>query len=290
MNREPKTVISASRRTDIPAFYMPWFMERIAQGVFEVVNPYNRHVKKVSAAPADVHTIVLWSKNFGPFLKHNYGKKLQEAGYNLFFNFTVNSTSPELEPQVPPLNVRLAQLKQLAEQFGPRTINWRFDPICHFSIGDSKIQDNLGHLDQIATEAAKFGIKRCITSFMDPYNKIEKRLANLPGFLFSDPPLKTKQQIILKMEKMVVSRNIKLMLCCEKAVFDSLPDSSAVEQSACIPNDLLVALFGGELSLKRDAGQRVQKGCNCKESVDIGVYQLHPCYHNCLFCYANPTP
>ena len=290
MNLEPKIVISASRRTDIPAFYMPWFMECIESGVFKVVNPFNRHIKKVPATPADVHTIVFWSKNFGLFLKHDYGRTLQRAGYNLFFNFTVNSTSPQLEPQVPPLSVRLAQLKQLADQFGPRAINWRFDPICQFNTGDGNVQDNLDNLDQIAAKAAEFGIERCISSFMDHYRKIEKRMTNLPGFSFSDPPLKTKLEIILKIEKMLTSKKIRLMLCCEKEVLESLPDNSTVAQSACIPNDLLIELFGGSLSMKRDSGQRIEKGCGCKVSVDIGVYQEHPCYHNCLFCYANPTP
>jgi hypothetical protein len=78
-------------------------MTCIARGFFEVVNPFNRKVKVVPAAPADVHTIVFWSKDFGIFLKHNYGKKLQNAGYHLFFNFTVNSTSSQLEPRVSPI-------------------------------------------------------------------------------------------------------------------------------------------------------------------------------------------
>jgi hypothetical protein len=268
---------------------MPWFMEQIEKGVFEVVNPYNRQVKKVPATPADVHTIVFWSKDFGLFLNERYGQKLQDLGYNLFFNFTINSDSPRLEPYVPPLDVRLDQLKQLCDQFGSRAINWRFDPICFFKTQDGIVQDNLSDLDCIAEKAAEFGIERCTTSFMDHYPKIEKRLATLPGYSFCDPPLKTKRQIIIKIEKVLASDNIKLTLCCEKDVLDVLSDVTSVTQSACIPNDLLVELFGETLSLKKDRGQRIQKGCGCKTSVDIGSYRYHPCYHNCLFCYANPA-
>jgi len=284
-------VISASRRTDIPAFYMPWFMERIKNGSFEVVNPFNRQGRKVPATPTDVHTIVFWSKNFHLFLKENYGKKLQKAGYNLFFNFTINSESFRLEPNVPRLDERLDQLKQLCDQFGSGTINWRFDPICFFKTRsrDGIVQDNLGDLDRIAEKAAELGIKRCITSFMDPYPKIEKRLAALRGFSFSDPPLKTKRQVIIQIEKTLNAAKINLKLCCEKEVLDALPTGTSVTESACIPNDLLLALFGGTLSLKKDTGQRIQKGCGCKVSVDVGSYDLHPCYHNCLFCYANPA-
>jgi hypothetical protein len=286
---EPEIVISASRRTDIPAFYMPWFMTCIARGFFEVVNPFNRKVKVVPAAPADVHTIVFWSKDFGIFLKHNYGKKLQNAGYHLFFNFTVNSTSSQLEPRVPPLNVRLDQLRQLGDQFGPSAINWRFDPICFYKTDNGGLQDNLNDLRHIAAKAAAAGIRCCISSFMDPYAKIERRLVTRPDFSFWDPPLKTKLQIIHKIERILASENIKLMLCCEKEVLEQLPQSTSVTQGACIPNDLLVALFGGTLSLKRDTGQRIKKGCGCKVSVDIGAYHRHPCYHNCLYCYANPS-
>jgi hypothetical protein len=289
MELPTKIVISASRRTDIPAFYMPWFMDRIKIGFFEVVNPFNQRVRKVPAPPADVHTIVFWSKNFHLFLKENCGKKLQKAGYNLFFNFTINSESPRLEPHVPPLDVRLDQLKQLCDQFGSRTINWRFDPICFFKTRAGIVQDNLNDLDRIAEKAAEFGIQRCITSFMDPYPKIDKRLAALPGFSFSDPQLKTKKEIILKMEQALTAAEINLKLCCEKEVLDALPVGTSVTKSACIPNDLLVALFGGTLSLKKDTGQRIQKGCGCKVSVDVGSYHLHPCFHNCLFCYANPV-
>ena len=268
---------------------MPWFMDRIKSGYFEVVNPFNQQIRKVPALPAEVHTIVFWSKNFHLFLKENCGKKLQKTGYNLFFNFTINSESPQLEPQVPPLDARLDQLKQLCNQFGSRAVNWRFDPICFFKTPDGMVRDNLNDLDRIAEKAAELGIQRCITSFMDPYPKIKKRLAALPGFSFSDPPLKTKKEIILKMERALTAGKIDLRLCCEKEVLDALPSDSTVTESACIPNDLLVALFGGTLSLKKDTGQRIQKGCGCKVSVDVGSYHLHPCYHNCLFCYANPT-
>ncbi len=110
-------VISASRRTDIPAFYMPWFMDRIDKGYFEVVNPYNRRTSIVPATPAEVHTIVFWSKNFGPFITGRYGEKLIDAGYHLFFNYTLNSESPLLEPNLPPLQTRMSQLGDYERAF-----------------------------------------------------------------------------------------------------------------------------------------------------------------------------
>ena len=109
----PRVIISASRRTDIPAFYMPWFMACIDQGRFNVVNPYNQKTYQIPATPEEVHSIVFWSKNFGLFLRHRYGEWLNQKRYRLFFNFTINSPHPRLEPKVPSLEDRLQQLAQL---------------------------------------------------------------------------------------------------------------------------------------------------------------------------------
>lgn len=289
MESAVKIVISASRRTDIPAFYMKWFMQQIKNGHFEVVNPYNRHVSIVPATPDKVHTILFWSKNFGPFIKSGFGEKLREMGYNVYFNFTINSREPLLEPNVPALEERIRQLKYLCRNFGAGSISWRFDPICFYKTKDGKIHDNLHDFNYISSKASKYGIKRCITSFMDDYHKIRKRIAKIPGFAFIDPPIEIKSEIVLKMKDELSDKNISLHTCCEKELLSILPENSGITKSSCIPNDLLMKLFGGSLSLNKDSGQRIKNGCGCKVSADVGSYSLHPCYHNCLFCYANPA-
>ncbi len=290
MTSENKIVISASRRTDIPAFYMPWFMSRIEKQFFEVINPFNRKTSIVPATRDHVHSIVFWSKNFRPFIDEKFGEQLQQKGFNLFFNFTINSDAPLLEPHVPSLTDRLAQLEDLCRHFTPEAINWRFDPICYYKAGNDTTRNNLQDFAQIADKAAGLGISRCITSFMDDYPKIKKRVASIADFVFMDPPLDKKKKLIVDMEKALAGQKIRLYTCCEKELLNALPDESTVSQSSCIPNDLLVQLYGGNLSLKLDTGQRLSAGCGCRVSVDIGSYQHHPCYHNCLFCYANPRP
>jgi len=289
MNPDTKIVISASRRTDIPAFYMPWFMAQISKGFFEVVNPFNQRVSVVPATTRDVHSIVFWSKDFGAFIDKGHGRRLLQMGYQLFFNFTINSDSPDLEPRVPTLNERLGQLEQLSRQYGPDAVNWRFDPICLYNNGQGNRCDNLSQFSAIADKAAGWGISRCITSFMDHYPKIRRRLAARPGFEFIDPPLSEKVKIIIDMEARLAALDIQLSTCCEKDLILALPATSSVTHSSCIPNDLLMELYAGRLCLKKDTGQRVKAGCGCKVSVDIGAYRQQPCYHNCLFCYANPT-
>jgi hypothetical protein len=224
---------------------MSWFMEQLHKGFFEVVNPFNQRVSIVPATADRVHTLVFWSKNFGPFIDKGYGPQLQKRGYHLFFNFTINSDNP--------------------------------------------VRDNLKDFAVIADYAATSGISRCITSFMDHYPKIRRRLASRPGFEFIDPPLSEKINTILEMETRLAALNIRLYTCCEKDFIQALPGTSSVTPSSCIPSDLLMDIYGGHLSLRRDTGQRVKAGCGCKVSADIGSYRQQPCYHNCLFCYANPT-
>jgi Domain of unknown function (DUF1848) len=290
MKQPDQIVISASRRTDIPAFYMDWFMEQIKNRMFDVVNPYNRRKFSVPATPDKVHTIVFWSKNFGPFMKGGFGEKLSAMGYNLFFNFTLNSNSPLLEPRIPPLARRLDQLRELSRNYDPKSINWRFDPVCFFRFDQQPVRNNLDDFSRIVAWASQCGVSRCITSFMDDYAKIKKRIISMPGFSFIDPVLSEKIKILLKMEKELAGKHIDLYTCCEKELLEALPSGSSIQNSSCIPNDLLVKIFGGNLSFKRATGQRTTSGCGCMVSADIGSYHLHPCYHNCLFCYANPTP
>jgi hypothetical protein len=288
-DRPYKIIISASRRTDIPAFYMPWFMGQVKKGSFEVTNPFNQRVSLVPATPDKVDTIVFWSKNFGPFLDKSYGEQLLKQGFHLFFNFTINSECTNLEPNVPPLKKRLEQLEHLCQRFGPKTINWRFDPLCFFKTEVGRLQDNLNDFAGIADKAAECGIVRCITSFMDHYPKIRRRLSTRPGFVFVDMSLEKKVEILRGMIKTFATGNINLSICCEKNLMEAFPRSLSVSGSSCIPGDLIRKLFGGRLSLKKDTGQRVKAGCGCTQSTDIGSYRLQPCYHNCLFCYANPA-
>ena len=141
----------------------------------------------------------------------------------------------------------------------------------------------------IAGKASGYGIERCIISFMDYYSKIRRRIATIKDFSFIDPPLEQKKEIVLKINQIIRKSRISLHVCCEKEVLEGIPEETGITKSSCIPNDFLVEMFGGELSLRRDSGQRIKDGCGCKVSVDVGSYHLHPCFHNCLFCYANPT-
>ncbi|MBU8848689.1 MAG: DUF1848 domain-containing protein [Desulfobacterales bacterium] len=294
MNRNPDKILSASRRTDIPAFYMDWFMDQINLGFFNVKNPFNKTVKTVDVSSDSIHSIVFWSKNYDAFIKAKAGEKLTRLGFNLYFNFTINSESSLLEPNLPSLKKRLEQLSELASEFEPAKISWRFDPVCFYKTFDNgPVKNNLSDFSMIAEEASKLGIKKCITSFFDNYTKIRRRLKflypkNNQRIFFTDPPMEKKTAVIHRMEKHLATTGIKLYLCCEKEVFSNLDADTMVRQNSCIDGNLLKTLFKGHPEIKRDYGQRSKQGCKCTRSIDIGSYEEQPCLHNCLFCYANP--
>lgn len=262
-------------------------MKSIAHGIVSVENPFTHKVREIPVTPDQVHTLVFWSKNFGPLLNAGYGETLQAMGYHLFFQFTVNSWAPDLEPGVPPLDQRLNQLHQLCERFGPETVQWRFDPICHFSTEPGVIRNNLQDFDHIAATAAACGIRTCVVSFMDHYPKIIRKTRKKLTFI--DLPAAEKATCALDLEHRLLPLGIRLSVCCETAVSEELPPLSTIFPNACISGKRIMTLYGGTVSLRADAGQRRAAGCGCTRSIDVGSYRLHPCFHNCLYCYANPT-
>lgn len=293
MTRTRDKIISASRRTDIPAWYTPWFLKQIRQKHFITVNPFTRKPKQVDVCPENTHSIVFWSKNYGSFLALDAHGILKDLGFNLFFNFTVNSRSPLLEPGLPDLDTRIAQVKVLADRFGPNAVAWRFDPICFYTHGTQCVENNLSDFLYIADAMADMGITVCVTSFYDAYRKVDFRTRHLaktggPYICFTDPDPAEKKQLICSMAAQLEKKQIRLHLCCETKLYDTVkPGCTNIFENACINGFLLEELYGGTPETRRDYGQRAKKGCRCTSSIDIGSYQDHPCYHNCLFCYAN---
>lgn len=267
-----KEVISASRRTDIPAFYLERLIRFVKRGYAEVVNPYSGKVSRVSLLPETVHTLVLWSKDFGRFLKESGSFK----DYNLYFLFTVNDM-PSLEPRVPPLHTRLEQARELALRFGPRRIGWRFDPVIFHSKGPLTPVETYS---RIGGEMAKAGIRRSIFSFLDLYGKVRTRIDRL-SLDIVDPPLAVKREYATRLAAQASLLGMSLESCSE--IFG---ETEGITPSSCIDGRLLSSLAGEPAPLSKDEGQR--PSCLCTVSRDIGSYSLMPCPHGCLYCYANP--
>jgi len=267
-----KEVISASRRTDIPAYYLDRLISFIKQGFAEVRNPFSGVKYVVSLRPDDVHTLVFWSKNFRHFLK----KSSLFADYNLYFLFTINDM-PHLEPGTPHLGERLEQLQELAQRYGPERIAWRYDPVIF--TGDGPVSD-VETFSRIGEKIVNSGVTRTIFSFLDMYGKVRKRSEKLK-LNFLDPPEEVKIEYAVKLAGIANELGLSLECCCEK-----LGDIEGITESSCINGHLLSELAGEPARLTKDTGQR--EACNCTLSRDIGSYHDMPCPNGCLYCYANP--
>lgn len=228
---------------------------------------------------------MFWSKNYRPFLDGAYGLRLLDMGLKLYFHFTVNSKNPLFEPNLPPLELRLEQFAELAALAGKGAVNWRFDPICHYTVNEGPVLGNLDDFDAIAEAASEAGVGRCTTSFLDHYPKVMRRVSALHGLRLVSPCEAEKVMLLKDLEARLKNRGIGLFCCCEKET----AALAGVPSGACVDHSLLEHLWGARLSGRADAGQRRQAGCGCHESRDVGDYGLHPCPHGCLYCYANPV-
>uniref|UniRef100_A0A831ZU65 DUF1848 family protein n=1 Tax=Desulfacinum infernum TaxID=35837 RepID=A0A831ZU65_9BACT len=284
-------VLSASRRTDIPAFFMDHFMDGIRAGAFFVPNPFNGRMARIPADPHAAPVIVFWSKDYGPFLSGGYGPELLRRGYRLLFHFTVNSENPFLEPNVPPLRERLGQIRRLTALVPPEAVRWRFDPLCFYQTADGRLQHNLQDLERIGQAAAEAGIRECITSFAHIYEKVARRATARGSCRFVDPPDSKKQEILAWMLEKLSPLGVRLTLCCQKSLLNALGEAlPGLGASLCLSHAWIEAVYGPlGLSHRPDTGQRRSQGCGCHTAKDVGSYRTHRCRHRCLYCYANPV-
>jgi hypothetical protein len=165
-------IISASRRTDIPAFYSEWFMRRIRAGFCTVANPARKNqVSRVSLRPEDVDVIVFWTRNPAPLIK--YLGELDDRGYRYYFQYTVMDNPRALDPSCPATVESLKTARALGDRIGMEKIVWRYDPIVFANQLDADFHKKT--YERIA-RAMRGHTQRSVISIVDIYRKIEKRL------------------------------------------------------------------------------------------------------------------
>lgn len=282
-------IISASRRTDIPAFYMDLMMDSLKKGMIEVVSPYN--VKSlVSLTPGDVKIFSWWSKDYNRWLSEYQAHPDLFHPFGHMFNFTLNG-QPDLEMGVrSTLEQRLTQLEQLVQLFGPQAIKLRFDPITVWTethrISDSKTmevrRDNLEHFPTIVERASQLGIRQIIFAFCLSYPKVVKRMARV-GKTLQSLTIEQQKEILTPMIEITKTHGIQLQTCCGS----QLIGYQGIGQSKCVDGPLIEQIYGIHLkTIRKDRGQRDE--CQCSVSRDIGSYHMS-CRHGCDYCYGNPT-
>lgn len=264
-------IVSASRRTDIPAFHLPWLLNRLAAGFAMVRNPMNpKQIRRVELTPAAVDCIVFWSKNPAPLLEHI--EELEAFGIPFGIGFTLNAYGNDLEPGVPLLRERIATFRALAQRLGPEKLVWRYDPIVFSPDYDAAF--HRGKFRDVADELADCTL-RCVTSFLDFYARTRRNLAGTP---VREPALEECRALATELAAIAAGRGIRLEACAESGL--DLPPA------ACIGREWVEAICGHKVDAPGDPGQR--KLCNCLKSIDIGTPNC--CPHGCLYCYANRSP
>jgi len=279
------SIISASRRTDIPAFFSKWFMERVREGFFCRINPFNAHqVKSFSLKPSDVDAIVFWTKNPKPLLR--FLPELDDLGLKYYFQFTLNPYDRIFEPHVPPRAERIETFRTLAEMVGPRRVIWRYDPIILSSVTSIDY-----HLEQFAhiADALNGATERVMFSFLDFYGKASSRLKTIEleqGISFLDviraEHTAERRELLSTMQSSAIENGMTLWSCAEEEDLDEV----GIKHGHCIDSRLIEELFGSISKTVKDKYQR--KECGCVESVDMGIYNT--CSFQCAYCYANASP
>ena len=278
-----KTIISASRRTDLVAFFPEWLAAALRKGEALFYGPSGR-LRRVDLRPESVHSLVLWSKNFENLIKDVSGLRKVVSRYDqTCLHFTLTGLGGTIiEKGVPPFDQAIRQLEDLIEIVtSPRRISLRFDPVVYWKEG-AHIRTNLGFYEKAASEAARWGIRDIRFSFAQWYGKAARR-AERCRFQFYDPPVKEKLEAAGRLASISGSFGLNLHACCQ----DFLIGIPGIKPSACIDGVLLESLHPdvAPASHKKDRSQR--KECRCAESIDIGSYE-QSCPHSCIYCYANP--
>lgn len=267
-------LISASRKTDIPTFYMDWFMRRIADGKAYVYNAYRKEAKAVSLAPDQVGAIVFWSKNYRPAFPHL--KRLHEMGYRLFFHYTITGQLRVTEKYVASTTQNIEMFQSLAKTFSPEQMQWRFDPIFYTkSMGKAYY---LEAFERIASELSGY-TKRCSISFVTLYPKVKRKLnRELDEDYPVEIPLAERLELTAALQKVAARYGMQLFSCCQ----DELCSIDGVKKGSCIDAQHLSEIFHiPHIYPKRPT----RESCGCYESYDIGYYNT--CPHGCVYCYAN---
>ena len=308
-------IISASRSTDIPAFYAKWFFNRLAKGYCAWYNPFNQQKMFISFKKCKV--VVFWTKNPKPILP--YLHELDGRGIHYYFQVTLNDYVKEgFEPNVPSVDDRVETFKKLSGMIGKERVIWRFDPL--IITPNITPRDLLTRIWHIGNKLKGYTDK-LVFSFVDvkAYRKVQNNLIK-ETMLFTkedvenaEANLAQRMEIVEGLQKIREAWHkdgwdINIATCAE----DIDLEAYGIEHNRCIDGELMKKIFAEDEELVyylhtlkwperdifgnlppipqktrkvKDAGQR--KVCGCMVSKDIGMYNT--CRHFCVYCYANTS-
>lgn len=323
VNAQAPIIVSASRSTDIPAFYADWFFYRLAKGYSAWTNPFNG--KKSYVSYQETRFIVFWSKNPEKLIPHLDKLEQHTPKINCYVQYTLNDYVAEgLEKGVPSVERRIDTFKRLVDKLGKGHVVWRFDPL--ILTDQISMDDLLRKIENIGDQLIGY-TEKLVFSFADieSYKKVKNNLINNNIHYIEW----TEAMMVDFVQKLSALNHEKgwdyqLATCGERAIFREY----GIEPNHCVDDNLMIRfawrdkvlmdflgvdirqknvslnLFdepedipldsvmlddGIHYAVKRkdnkDKGQRVL--CGCMVSKDIGQYDT--CPHQCEYCYANTS-
>lgn len=263
-------IIQTGMRTDIPAFYSQWLMNRIAEGFVLVRNPYNpSQVTRYSLSPDVVDLIAFCTKNPAPMFPHI--DKLN--AYGQYWFVTITPYGKDVEPNVPDKEKVIEDFKRLSDVVGIDSMGWRYDPI--FIDGDHSVEWHISEFEKMAEKLSGY-TKSCVISFIDIYMKVERN--------FPDAREVSKQNRITLGREFIRIANWYGMTIRPCAEGNDLEPFGA-DCSGCMTLNIFETALHSHLDVPKRKGNQRNGQCACLLGVDIGAYDT--CGHLCKYCYAN---
>lgn len=262
-------IINTGQRTDIPAFYSKWFINRIREGYVYVRNPYYPTlVTKFLLNPEVVDVIGFCTKNPRPMFP--YLDEIKD--YGQFWYISITGFDRDLEPNVPPINQVVEDFKYLSNKIGSNAIGWRYTPII---INDKYTKEyHINKFEEIANKLEGY-TNLVAYGFVDLYPKLNK---NHPEI--KDTNDKTKIEITNAFIDIAKKHHMNLRLCSKEKWLKEY----GVDIDGCMRVKDYESSISSHLNIKQKMEAR--KGyCACYLSNDIGSY--NSCPHLCTYCYAN---
>ena len=287
-------LISASRRTDLPAYYASWFKNRLEAGFCEYRTAFSANLYRVSLQREDVAGFVFWTRNGRPFL--DVLKSLAKQEWPYICHYTLTGLPRRFEPRRPDVDHSLETMRAIAKLSGPQTLIWRYDPIVVSDLTPIEWHlERFGHLARSLEGATK----QVLVSFIEPYLRT---ITNIPSDLhvkYRKPDPERHKTVVKRytpeiletskalafldtLQRRAADHGIRLAVCSnDEFVTETIP------KARCMDRELFESVWGVRFDSKATPHPS-RPGCACHESRDIGAPDS--CPTGCLYCYANRQP
>ena len=259
-------ILFASGRTDIPAFYSKWFINRVKAGFVDVRNPFNQNlVSRINFS--DVDLIMFCSKNPLPMID-----KLKMLKVPVLFHVTITPYSKDVEPNIPDKRLIIEGVKKLSLVLGIDNVVLRYDPI--FLSDKYNVDYHIRAFDKLCKNLNGY-VNKIIVSFMDEYKNVRSNKNILKYRAFTREDYK---KIGEAFSKSAHDNGMSVQTCFE----DNDLTQYGFVKGECLSHELAYILTGKKF---KSSNVRKEKKCECVQMVDIGDY--NSCMHMCKYCYAN---